>query len=83
MTSRFTCCPDRKDWDALIEKAQATVDDRNRVDLYKRLQRELYEEAPFIFAHNVEDIYGVSNRVEWKPRQDEMVWAAEMRVRRS
>ncbi len=81
--STFTCCPDRKDWDALIEEAQATVDERKRLELYKRLQRELFEEAPFIFAHNVEDIYGVSNRVEWKPRQDEMVWAAEMRVRRS
>lgn len=67
--------------DALIEAARGEIDTGKRRGIYARLQRMLWDMSPAIFGMQVEDMYGVSNRVAWRPRPDEMIWAKEMRPR--
>jgi peptide/nickel transport system substrate-binding protein len=67
--------------DALIESARAEIDVAKRRGIYARLQRTLWDMSPAIFGMQVEDMYGVSNRVNWRPRPDEMIWAREMTKR--
>ena len=67
--------------DTLIESARTELDVARRRGLYARLQRVLWDMTPAIFGMQVEDMYGVSNRVNWKPRPDEMIWAKEMTKR--
>ncbi len=62
------------DLDALLKEAAETTDEAKRLDLYKQAQHIVYEDAPNVFLYELEDIYGVSSRVEWTPRSDEMVW---------
>jgi peptide/nickel transport system substrate-binding protein len=73
--------PNSPDLDALIDEARSTMDDTKRRTLYSRAQRMIWVMSPAVFGMQVEDMYGVSNRVNWKPRADEMIWAKEMTAR--
>jgi peptide/nickel transport system substrate-binding protein len=63
------------EFDKVIDEARATIDKSKRLELYKRAQRIIYEDCPYIFLYGLRDVYGVSNRVEWEPRSDEFIWA--------
>jgi peptide/nickel transport system substrate-binding protein len=67
--------------DELYLKARATVDPKQRVEILKQAQRLVYEEAPILFMYTQKDIYGVSKRLDWKPRSDETLWLAGTTVR--
>jgi peptide/nickel transport system substrate-binding protein len=67
--------------DKLIDEARSTLDEEKRKALYSQLQKMIWEGSLAIFGMQVVDMYGVSNRVDWKPRPDEMIWAKEMKPR--
>ncbi|HTD45876.1 MAG TPA: ABC transporter substrate-binding protein [bacterium] len=73
--------PNNPDLDRLIDAARLTTDDKTRRTFYSKAQRMIWEDSPAVFGMQVEDMYGVSNRVNWKPRPDEMIWAKEMTPR--
>lgn len=58
--------------DAMIEEAAATVDEEERLALYREIQQYIRDQAPYIFLYDQYDIYGISNRVDWEP------WATEL-----
>jgi len=67
--------------DALIEQARAILDDSRRNELYRKLGRVLYDEAPYTFLYSRPSLDAVSNRVRgirpsvvWYDFQD--VWLA-------
>lgn len=64
--------------DQYIIKAQRTVDADERKDAYSKALKVLRAEVPWVFLHQQEDIYGVSKRVDWKPRPDERIIVADM-----
>jgi peptide/nickel transport system substrate-binding protein len=67
--------------DALLEEGRTTIDEAKRRDIYSRIQHTVFDDAPALFMHAIEDIYGVNTRVEWKPRSDEMVRHYEMTLK--
>lgn len=56
--------------DALIEEAQATVDDGERQAIYRRIYRLVRDDAPWIFLYNPTLYWGVGPGVQWTPRVD-------------
>jgi peptide/nickel transport system substrate-binding protein len=55
-----------------IIQARTTMDQKKRLDLYKEIQREIFEDAPMIFLHQQIDHYGVSKKVKgFEARGDE------------
>jgi peptide/nickel transport system substrate-binding protein len=66
------------EFDTLVEQARTEIDTAKRLDLYKRAQALLFDDAPALFMWTLTDIYGVDNWVAWEPRKDEMIWAHEM-----
>jgi peptide/nickel transport system substrate-binding protein len=55
-----------------IIRARTTMDEKKRLELYKEIQREVYEEAPLVFLYQQIDHYGVSRKVNgFKVRGDE------------
>ena len=67
--------------DQLIEEARATLDDARRNELYRKLGRVLYDEAPYTFLYSRPSLDAVKNRVRgirpsvvWYDFQD--VWLA-------
>jgi peptide/nickel transport system substrate-binding protein len=60
------------DFDAILDKARRTLDQGERVKLYKQATQLAHDEAPWLFLFHGMDIYGVSRAVaDWEPTSDE------------
>jgi peptide/nickel transport system substrate-binding protein len=60
------------DFDAILDKARRTLDQAERVKLYKQATQLAHDEAPWLFLFHGMDIYGVSRAVaDWEPTSDE------------
>ncbi len=66
--------------DDLIQQAQAETDEDEREQLLQQANKRARDEAAWVFLHRQFSIYGVSSRVEWQPRNDEMIFVKEMTV---
>jgi len=59
--------------DRWIEEGKVATDPAKRQATYHRIFRFVNEQAPWIFLLDYADLYGVSSRLEWKPRADEWI----------
>jgi len=57
--------------DAMIDQGRALMDKKKRQKIYSDAAGLIKEEAPWAFAYQQMDIYGVNERVNWKARPDE------------
>lgn len=65
----------------LIQRAAATLSPVRQASLLRAAERALYENPAFIYLYAYKDLYGVSKRLVWQPRRDEMIWMFEASVR--
>lgn len=65
---------------ALIDQARTETDVATRQQLYADAVQRAYDEAYFAFLLNIEDIYGLSERLVWQPRVDAKLLVGEMAV---
>jgi peptide/nickel transport system substrate-binding protein len=63
-----------KQVDKLIVQASTTVDQNQQKQLITQSQHTMLQDPPFIFLFAYKDLYGVSNKLSWKPRSDEHVY---------
>ncbi|MBI5956230.1 MAG: ABC transporter substrate-binding protein [Chloroflexi bacterium] len=66
--------------DKLVEAAATETDLAKREEMYRKAVKIINEEAACIFLLNLENIYGLSKRLEWTPRLDGRVLVKEMTV---
>jgi peptide/nickel transport system substrate-binding protein len=60
------------DFDAILDKARRTLDQAERVKLYRQASQLAHDEAPWLYLFHGMDIYGVSRAVaDWEPTSDE------------
>jgi len=57
--------------DALIDQGGTIMDQKKRQKIYSDAMKLIQEEAPWAWAYQQVDIYGVNERVNWKSRMDE------------
>ena len=56
---------------ALIEEAQATIDDAARQAIYRRIYTIVRDDAPWIFLYRPTRYFGVGLAMtDWQPRAD-------------
>jgi peptide/nickel transport system substrate-binding protein len=68
--------------DADIAAAVSTVDQAEREQIYSELDAYLTNEhIPWIYLYLQNLIYGVSDRLEWQPRSDEIIDLREARLK--
>jgi peptide/nickel transport system substrate-binding protein len=58
--------------DALLVDGRGSLDPDERMEIYSKAQRIIRDEAPMIFMWGFHAVWGVSNKVEWSPRPDEI-----------
>jgi peptide/nickel transport system substrate-binding protein len=68
-------------FEALWDDMSSTFDVKKRKDICYRMQEVLLDEAPVIFIWFQTDLYGVSQRLIWKPRPDERIRLHDARFR--
>lgn len=64
--------------DGMIEEARSIMDKNKRQKIYLEAAKLVKEEVPWAFAYQQMDIYGLSARVNWKPRPDEKMFVVNM-----
>jgi peptide/nickel transport system substrate-binding protein len=68
--------------DSLLDQGQATMDQNKRLKIYSEACKVIKEDVAWAFAYQQMDIYGVSERVNWKPRADERLVVFDMSFKR-
>lgn len=53
--------------DALLDRAEATVDPDLRLERYREIQNYVLETAPMLFGYVQFDVYGASIDLDWQP----------------
>ena len=66
----------------MIEEARSIMDKNKRQKIYSEAAKLVKEEAPWAFAYQQMDIYGVSSRISWKPRPDEKLFVFNMSLKK-
>lgn len=67
--------------DKLVAKAGKTLNQAKQDALIRQAQRLMYKDPPFIFLYAYKDLYGVSNRLSWKPRSDELIYLYDAKLK--
>ncbi len=62
----------------LLADADDTVDDDERESLLQEANARANDQAPWVFLNQQFSIYGVSEEIEWEPREDEDILLEEM-----
>lgn len=68
------------DVSALIDEGRAEVDAAAREGIYQEVNQIAFDQAYLLNIINNEDIYGLSERMQWTPRVDSKLLVAEMSV---
>jgi peptide/nickel transport system substrate-binding protein len=63
---------------ALIENARSETDVAQRSAMYHRAVKRAHDQAYFVWLLNIEDVYGVSARIDWSARVDAKILVKEM-----
>lgn len=61
-----------------ILDTQHIADEDEREQALQEINADLREQAPWVFLHNQDSVYGVDSRLEWTPRVDESIYTWEM-----
>lgn len=64
----------------LIDDARVETDEEARQELYAQATERACDEAYFAFLLNIEDIYGMSEELDWEPRVDAKLIVNEMKL---
>ncbi|AST96212.1 ABC transporter substrate-binding protein [Shouchella clausii] len=68
-----------KEIDALLEASAVNMDQTERAEQLKEIQRIADEELPHIMLHQETVNYGVNDRIDFVPKMDEMIYAPEIK----
>jgi len=64
--------------DRLVNEARTETDAAAREDMYHQAVQIIHDEAACVFLLNLDDIYGLSQRLEWQPRIDGRILVKDM-----
>ncbi len=64
--------------DKLIDDARSETDVAKRAAMYNQAGQIVHDDAPTIFLLNLQNIYGLSKRLNWTPRLDGRIFFKEM-----
>jgi peptide/nickel transport system substrate-binding protein len=70
-----------EDFNRMFEEAQAIMDEKKRLEQYHRINKLWVEEMPAVPLYQQLDLYGVSKRLVWKARPDEVIQAFTMSLK--
>jgi peptide/nickel transport system substrate-binding protein len=59
--------------DNLLNESKKTMDDTARAQLYEEVVQIVHDEAAFVPLYQQVNLYGMSDRINWNPRADEII----------
>ncbi len=77
-TGKLLCNVSFPQLDALIDQGISTMDQKKRQKIYSDAAKVIKEEVPWAWTYQQIDIYGVTERLNWKARTDELMVGFDM-----
>jgi peptide/nickel transport system substrate-binding protein len=68
--------------DNLINKAATTINQKKQDATIVQFQKAILANPPFIYLFAYKDLYGVSKRLTWQPRTDELIYMYEASLKK-
>jgi len=68
-------------FEALLDIANSTLDMKERDRLFRRMTESLAQDVAHVFIWQMDDVYGLAKRVEWKVRNDDRIYPWEIDLR--
>jgi peptide/nickel transport system substrate-binding protein len=68
--------------DKLLETARTEMDVNKRKALYFKAQEMVNEEALIVTLYEQKDLFGVSGKLSWQPRGDEMIYVKDIKLKK-
>lgn len=68
-------------FEALYQRALVELDPDVRAQMYRDIYRKIADERVFIHLFALENLAGVAESVDWRPRADEYLWMFDARPR--
>jgi peptide/nickel transport system substrate-binding protein len=69
--------------DKLIRAAETALNDDEKSKSLREMAAIVHEDAPWLFLYEPFSLWGVSNRISWKARNDDYIYVEEMSLRRN
>jgi peptide/nickel transport system substrate-binding protein len=69
------------EFDGMVDEAQTIMDEKKRLEQYHRISRLWIQDAAAMPLYQQMDLYGVSRRLGWKARGDEVIRAYDMALK--
>jgi len=69
------------DFDGMVDQAQSTMDEKQRLALYHRINKLWVEDAAAVPLYQQIDLYGANKRLNWKARSDELIKVYDMSIK--
>jgi peptide/nickel transport system substrate-binding protein len=69
-----------KELDRILEEARVETDVAKREKLYHQAQRISYDQGYLAALYQQKNLFGVSKRIDWVPRGDDMIFGREIRM---
>jgi len=69
------------EFEKLYNSLNLTVDPKQRTRILYKLQEIAHDDPPIIYLYKQIDYYGVSKRVNWEPRRDELIILGDASVK--
>ena len=66
---------------AYIDEARTETDTGRRQFLYEQASQLAFDQAYFVWMLNIQDVYGLSERLEWTPRVDAKILVSTMKLK--
>jgi peptide/nickel transport system substrate-binding protein len=70
-----------EEFNRMFDEAQGIMDEKKRREQYHRINRLWLEEVPAVPLYQQVDLYGVSKRLNWTARSDEVLQAFTMSLK--
>ena len=72
---------DNKEVTDLLLEAEESMDEKLRIDNYKKVQEIVAEDEPFIPLFQLDQFYGVSDKLNFEPRFDELIYIPDVSLK--
>jgi peptide/nickel transport system substrate-binding protein len=66
--------------DKLLDQARVETDTAKRTTLYQEAMKLSRDDGAMLYLVNIDDIYGLTTRLDWKPRSDGKILVKEMKL---
>lgn len=69
------------EWFKLWDKLSTTRDPADQRKIINHMLKIFYTDSPWIMLYWQPSFWGISNRIDWQPRRDQEIWAAEISLK--